>query len=575
MRPPRTFGSARRLEAARVSPAEGGSGWVWALAGALLLVYTTLSVTIHQRMLSNGYDLGIFEQVVRSYADGHLPVSELKAPNFPVLGDHFSPILALVAPFYWVWRTPVTLLVVQAALIAASVLPLTFWARRTLGDGPAAVVGVCYGLSWGVASAVGFDFHEVAFAVPLLAFSLSALGTGRPRAAVWWALPLLLVKEDLGLTVAAIGLVIAWRGSRRLGFLTAAAGLAGTLLTLLVVLPAFNPGGSYAYWSYVGGSGGGSGSGADVLVGLLYKGTVGLITPEAKATTLVVVLAPTLFLALRSSLLWVALPTMMWRFVSSDSVHWGTGYHYSLVLMPIVFAAFVEALATRRAQAGSVRRYLAGAAAICLLMLPQFPFWQLVQPATWRNDPRLAVARRLMDRIPDAATVQASNLLVPQLTNRTTVADQDGYVLLTGTLDAASPNLDGTHTITTGGQALDDLGGFAAAGAQLITLGLHGSANQKWMFTQQDDGAYTLVNAASGLCADVEGASTAAGAKIVQWGCTGGSNQRWMVTPLSGGGYTISSVNSGLLLTAASNVDGPLVTQEANTDSPLQHWNVG
>ncbi|MEV7027888.1 DUF2079 domain-containing protein [Kitasatospora sp. NPDC093558] len=428
-RPPRQSGPDRpAAQPYLLPPIVGSAWWIWGLAGALFAVYTTLSVRIHERMLSTSYDLGIFEQVVRSYADGHLPVSELKAPGFPILGDHFSPVLALVAPFYCVWRTPVTLLVVQSALVAAGMLPLAFWARRALGSGPAAMIGVCYGLSWGVASAIGYDFHEVAFAVPLLALSLAALGDNRPRAAACWALPLLLVKEDLGLTVAVIGLLIARRGSRKAGFVTAAAGVAGSLFAILVVLPAFNPGGHFAYWSYVDGSGegpnGGSASGADAgttLAGLLYKGTVGMITPEPKATTLVLVLAVTLFLALRSSLAWVAVPTLVWRFFSANSVHWGTGYHYSLVLMPIVFAAFVEALAARRARAESVRRHLLGAAAICLLLLPQFPFWQLVRPVTWRTDPRLAVAHRLMDRIPDGATVQASTLLVPQLTNRTTV----------------------------------------------------------------------------------------------------------------------------------------------------------
>jgi hypothetical protein len=53
-----------------------------------------------------------------------------------------------------------------------------------------------------------FDFHEIAFAVPLLACSLSALVRRRPRAAAAWALPLVFVKEDQGLTVAAIGLVM-------------------------------------------------------------------------------------------------------------------------------------------------------------------------------------------------------------------------------------------------------------------------------------------------------------------------------------------------------------------------------
>src|SRR5262249_46369324 len=57
-----------------------------------------------------------------------------------------------------------------------------------------------------------FDFHEIAFAIPLLAFSLSALVRRRLRPAVLWALPLVFVKEDQGFTVAAIGLVIVGYG---------------------------------------------------------------------------------------------------------------------------------------------------------------------------------------------------------------------------------------------------------------------------------------------------------------------------------------------------------------------------
>jgi uncharacterized membrane protein len=43
-------------------------------------------------------------------------------------------------------------------------------AGRALGRGKGLAVGVAYGLSWGLQRAVDFDFHEVAFAVPLLAF---------------------------------------------------------------------------------------------------------------------------------------------------------------------------------------------------------------------------------------------------------------------------------------------------------------------------------------------------------------------------------------------------------------------
>ncbi|MFB7980076.1 DUF2079 domain-containing protein [Streptomyces vinaceus] len=426
----------------------GPAWWMWATASGLFLLYMLLSLRTHERLLSHSFDLAIFEQAVRSYAEGHLPVSEVKGPDFPVLGDHFSPVLALLAPLYWLWPSARTLLVAQAALVAASVLPLAQWARRALGSTAALVLALCYGLSWGIANGVGFDFHEWAFAVPLLMCALAALGEGRLRAAACWALPLVLVKEDMGLTVAVIGLLIAWRGGgeggahalralrgnwrgtwrgiwreRRLGIAVAAVGLVWTLLAVLVVLPALSPSGSYFYASFLGGSTGGSGGGAGGGLGeVLRKATIGLVTPETKVTTLMLVLAPTLFLALRSPLILVAAPTLVWRGVSDYTAHWGTGYHYSLTLMPIVFAAFVDALGRRGTTGAGLRRYLAGAAGVCALLLPVYSLAQVAYPETWRADPRIAVAHRVMALIPDGATVQASDGLVPHLSDRTSVS---------------------------------------------------------------------------------------------------------------------------------------------------------
>jgi hexosaminidase len=63
-----------------------------------------------------------------------------------------------------------------------------------------------------------------------------------------------------------------------------------------------------------------------------------------------------------------------------------------------------------------------------------------------------------------------------------------------------TPPLNGTHTVTTGGQALDDPGSSTTAGTQLITWVLHGGSNQQWTFAEQADGSYQLANGASGLC---------------------------------------------------------------------------
>lgn len=139
---------------------------------------------------------------------------------------------------------------------------------------------------------------------------------------------------------------------------------------------------------------------------------------------------------------------------------------------------------------------------------------------------------------------------------------------------SAPQNLNGVHTISTGGKALDDPDRSTVAGTQLITWTAHGDTNQKWTFTQQADGSYTLTNGSSGLCADVNGGATTAGTAIIQWTCGTGANQRWLATKLASGNYTLKSVSSGLLLTTASTTDGAKVTQQADTNSPLQQWTI-
>ena len=215
--PPRTAGQ----------PGTSGPGTArpdpvpWLIALATFAAYTTLSVARYLRLDPGSWDLGIYTQYVSQLAHLHAPVVAIRGPGFDLLGDHFQPIVALVAPFFRLFPTPVTLLVAQALLTAVSVVPVCRAAQVLLGTGVSRVIGVAYGFSWGLQEMIIFDFHEIAFAVPLLACSLSALVRRRPRAAAAWALPLVFVKEDQGLTVAAIGLVMialaagAWVRRRR------------------------------------------------------------------------------------------------------------------------------------------------------------------------------------------------------------------------------------------------------------------------------------------------------------------------------------------------------------------------
>ena len=171
-----------------------------------------MSIQQYHRMDSYVFDLGFFESVIRDYAHGHLP--ELPLTDTTVATLHFSPALALLAPVVWIWPSPIAVLVAQAVLVAAGVVPLMRVGRARLdGLGGRGELRPRPGFG----ALFGFDFHEVALAVPLLAFSMAAMVRGEHRAAVLWALPLVLVKEDLGLTVAALGLVVFLRGLAPLG----------------------------------------------------------------------------------------------------------------------------------------------------------------------------------------------------------------------------------------------------------------------------------------------------------------------------------------------------------------------
>ena len=154
----------------------------WGSAAVLFALYAALSIRDQQRMLTGGFDLGIFDEAVHAYAGGHMPYVALKGTHFNELGDHFSPIFAVLAPVYWLFPTVYVLLLAQAALLAVGAVPLVGWAARAVGTRSAIVVGIGYGLSWGLSSAVGFDVHEVAFAVPMLAYSATALNLHRLHA---------------------------------------------------------------------------------------------------------------------------------------------------------------------------------------------------------------------------------------------------------------------------------------------------------------------------------------------------------------------------------------------------------
>ena len=323
------------------------------------------------------WDLAIFSELAKAYAHFQTPIVPVKGDGYNLLGDHFHPILILLGPIWRLFPTPLSLLITQALLLAFSAWLLTRLASRLTNQWVAGGLGLVYVLSWGMQGAVAAQFHEIAFAMPLLAYASVAFVERRWGAVTAWSVPLVLVKEDMGLTVLMIGvaviltsLVPAWYrsctvirpGGRGADGLNAAAGNAPTdeatrnrhrglrlgvgmivggiaafLFAIQVFLPVFNING---VWDY----------------GLSSQDQP--TSPDAltqKATVVVMLILTSGVVGVTSPWLLVVLPTLAWRFLGSVEFYWvWDNWHYNATLMPIALGALLDVVARRRAHGSYV-----------------------------------------------------------------------------------------------------------------------------------------------------------------------------------------------------------------------------
>nr|WP_241698283.1 DUF2079 domain-containing protein [Flaviflexus huanghaiensis] len=316
--------------------------------GTAFILYTALSWVMWTNYISPSWDLGIFTQLAKAYSNLGAPIVDIKGEGYNLLGDHFHPILVLLAPFYRLFPSGFTLLVIQSALFAISAWPLVSLAQERLGRIPAILLGGSYVLSWGLINAVWAQFHEIAFAVPLLSFGLVWWVRDRKVEAAFAIALLVFVKEDLGLTVAAVGLAIWLRERTRdnltYGVFFAVWGIGWTALSTIIILPALNPQGQWDYTDNL--------SVVDQL-------TTGL--PEKIATVALLILAAGI-IGLRSPLMLIMLPTLAWRFVGNVSYYWGWEFHYSAPLIPIAAIALIEAATGRWRTVAPLIAFLTSAA---------------------------------------------------------------------------------------------------------------------------------------------------------------------------------------------------------------------
>jgi uncharacterized membrane protein len=425
---------------------------IWLLIAAFILTFATLALRRHAALATNGMDLGNVNQALWNTAHGDVLAFTDMAPVRSRLALHVEPILFLFVPFYWVGLGgPQLLLLVQVIVVGLGALPLYWLAESNLKSprpagasqggqipnlkSPTSLLPLVFPLAYlllpALEGAVLYDFHAVTMAPTFLLFAFYYLQKDRPWLFGLFTALTLACKEDMGLTVAMLGLyILVARRRRYWGGATLLAGAAWFAAALFLVQPAFSPaGGNVQAYRYA------------------WLGK----TPQAVLETLLRhpglawdhvwrqanlpaylggLLLPTGFLPVLSPLAWLpALPSLALNLLSDDPFTWRLeDFHYAAPIAP--FALITAVYGVQRLAAWIERRSptagrYALAAACCVVLAGSLAyhyargFSPLARPfQPWPVAEHQRQAEAVLAQIPPSAPLFAQSNLNPHVSGR-------------------------------------------------------------------------------------------------------------------------------------------------------------
>ena len=406
------------------------------------VAYGLLALVNHYLFRSYAYDLGIYNQALWDYAHLRLNANSVLRYN-NLLGDHFTLGQPLFAPLYYVFGS-YTLVVVQIGLVLGGGYgAYRLHLLRTQGQQAGAALGllVLFLSTWGIYSALAYDYHDNVLAAMLLPWLLYWFEADRRGRAAVVAVLMAASKENMALWLVFIALglaVLHWQHPARRRWALVLAALAGgyVVVVLKLIIPALSQHHGYyhqKYYAAIGGSVGGAlhllATRPGYLLKLFFTNQLGGPQGDYVKAELHVMLLLSGGVALlrRPAYLLMLAPIYGQKMLSSSVTHWGINAQYSVEFVPVLHAAlshWLTQLAPRRAgwlAAGAATLALAATiASMQLRKSPGFdkPAAQFFRRSHYHRDFDAGQVHRGLAVVPAGARVSATAALVPHLAAR-------------------------------------------------------------------------------------------------------------------------------------------------------------
>jgi len=404
---------------------------LWLAIGAFAAGMSSLAVLQHRAFETGRFDVGNLTQAVWSTAHGRtLEVTDLQGDQISRLGAHFDPLIVLLAPLWWLWPHPSLLLVVQAVSVALGAVPVFLLARKHLGTDWAGLgLGLVYLLYPPTQWLVVDDFHPVALAAPLLLGAIWFLDENRLLPFALCAAAACLTKEQVGLTVAMLGVWHALAHSRRLaGAVIAVTGVLTATVATAIIVPHYAPGGGSPFegrYAAVGGSPAGILETAVVHPLRLAQA----VTEHRDLSYLLDLLWPLGGMTLLAPLVAAsALPELALNLLSGTRTQTSIHFHYTAAAIPgLIAGAVLGAARVQRRWPGSspaLVRALVILVLVAGVVQGPLPIWRHVPFGSELATRDHVVtshdhaAARVLQAVPAGVAVSATNTLGAHLSDR-------------------------------------------------------------------------------------------------------------------------------------------------------------
>ncbi len=407
-------------------------------------IYCLESLYNFVNLRNYGWDMGLFNHQIYSYAHLHLNNPTLMRPNplTNTLGDHFDLIPVFLSPLYWIFGEP-TLLYVQITMILLGGIGIYTFFFKISSDKKFALITAIYFYSiWGIYSALSFDYHENVISAMIVPWLFYFVHFNKWKQAFIALIFIIIAKENMALwgTFICIGMMLVYRKDKP-KLKPLAFGAAFTLVYFLtimkIVIPALNSGGPEYYHNSYNVLGPDFGEVIKRIIkdpgfafGLLFENPTSNqalfgIKTQLHFTFLV---SGGLLLLFKPEFFVMLIPIYCQKLWNDDPGRWGIEGHYSIEFVPVMAIGIFMWIY----ELGSKwKQYALGLITVAACMFTTYKIitnwdhksfnavnYNFLSPEHYKRQFDVKAVKNDLKKIPADASVSAQSVLIPPLAFR-------------------------------------------------------------------------------------------------------------------------------------------------------------